>query len=145
MSVTIPHPETGEPTELFVRINEDGYVDALCRAASKSAWDAAAAANGLTVDGLPIPGASIDVIGSVITSPAVLDSEGNEVTPATIDNRYHVNLRLAPDRAWFPIAYNWMRYGNDDAQANNAEGTRTLARVSLIDPDSINTPSRVWL
>jgi len=144
MSVTIPHPETGEPVELFVRINSDGYVDALCRAAYKSAWEQAAEANGLTKDGIPIEGASIDVIGPVTVTPAVIDENGAEITPADIDNRYHVNLRLGPETNWFPIAYAWMTNGNDDAEPNKDEETRTLARVSLIDPDTVKTPSRVW-
>lgn len=144
MSVTIPHPETGEPVELFVRINEDGYVDALCRAAYKSAWDQAAEANGLTNDGNPIYGASIDVIGHVVITPAIYDENGVELTPADVDNRYHVNLRLAPETNWLPIALAWMEHGNDDAEPNKDEETRTLARVSLIDPDSIKTPTRVW-
>lgn len=145
MATTIPHPETGEPVELFVRINADGYVDALCRAAYKSAWDQAALANGLTKDGEPVAGVNIDVIGPVTVTPAVIDENtGAEITPADIDNRYHVNLRLAPEVNWFPIAYAWMTNGNDDAEPNKDEETRTLARVSLIDPDTISTPTRVW-
>ncbi len=158
MAITIPHPETGEPVELFVRINEDGYVDALCRAAYKSAWEQAALANGLLRqdvigtdndepilgDPYPVEGVFIDVIGPVTVTPAVIDENGAEITPADIDNRYHVNLRLSPEVNWFPIAYAWMTNGNDDAEPNKDEETRTLARVSLIDPDSIKTPTRVW-
>lgn len=145
MSTTIPHPETGEPVEIFARIS-NGYVDALCRAAYKSAWDAAALANGLTdEDGNPVPGVSIDIIGPVMTVPGVYDEDGKEVSAPQFDDRYHVNLRVAEDRAWLPIMLAWMQNGNDDAVPNKDEETRTLARVSLIDPDSIKTPTRVWL
>lgn len=38
---------------------------------------------------------ALDVIGPVVTTPAVLDPQtGVETTPAVIDQRFHVNLRL---------------------------------------------------
>lgn len=144
MSTTIPHPETGEPVEVFVRI-ENGYVDVMCRAAYKSAWEQAALANGLIdAEGNPSPGVSIDEIGDVIVTPATYDEAGKELTPAVIDNRFHVNFRIAEHLAWQPIALAWMTQGNDDADANKDEETRTLAKVSLIDPDTVKTPARVW-
>jgi hypothetical protein len=144
MSITIPHPETGEPVEVFVRI-ADSYVDVMCRAAYKSAWTAAATANGLIdADGNPVPGVNIDEIGDMIVTPATYDEFGNELTPAEIDHRFHVNFRIAEHLAWQPIALAWMLNGNDDAVPNKEEETRTLAKVSLIDPDTVKTPARVW-
>lgn len=144
MSTTITHPETGEPVEVFVRI-ADGYVDVMCRAAYRKAWTDAATANKLIdADGNPAPGVSIDEIGDVIVTPATYDEDGKELTPAVIDNRFHVNFRIAEHLAWQPIALAWMSQGNDDAVANKDEETRTLAKVSLIDPDTVKTPARVW-
>ena len=144
MSTTITHPETGEPVEVFVRI-ADGYVDVMCRAAYRKAWTDAATANKLIdADGNPSPGVSIDEIGDVIVTPATYDEDGKELTPAVIDNRFHVNFRIAEHLAWQPIALAWMSQGNDDAVANKDEETRTLAKVSLIDPDTVKTPARVW-
>lgn len=38
---------------------------------------------------------ALDLIGSVVTTPAVIDqSTGETVTPAVIDPRFHVNLRV---------------------------------------------------
>lgn len=144
MSTTIIHPETNEPVEVFVRI-ADGYVDVMCRAAYKSAWTAAATANKLLdAEGNPVPGVSIDEIGDMIVTPATYDEEGNEITPAEFDNRFHVNFRIAEHLNWQPIALAWMEHGNDDAAPNKDEETRTLAKVSLIDPDTVKTPARVW-
>lgn len=42
---------------------------------------------------------SIDVIGPVVMAPAEIDVDGNEVTPAVIDNRFHLNLRCEPSVA----------------------------------------------
>ena len=144
MSITIPHPQTGAPVEVFVRIT-DGYVDAMLRAAYRSAWIDAARVNGLIdAEGNPVDGVTIDEIGDVVVTPATYDDAGNQLTPPDIDNRYHVNLRIRADLNWQAIALNWMAHGNDDAVANKDEETRTLSRVSLIDPDTINSPSRVW-
>jgi len=144
MSTTIPHPETGEPVEVFVRI-ADGYVDVMVRAAYRKAWIDAATANKLIdAEGNPVPGVTIDEIGDVIVTPATYDEGGKELTPAVIDNRFHVNFRIAEHLAWQPIALAWMTQGNDDAVSNKEEETRTLAKVSLIDPDTVKTPARVW-
>jgi len=42
---------------------------------------------------------SIDVIGPVVLTTSVIDADGNEVTPAVIDDRFHVNLRCEPSIA----------------------------------------------
>lgn len=38
---------------------------------------------------------ALDPIGPVVTTPAVVDDEGNVVTPAVVDDRWHANLRLS--------------------------------------------------
>jgi len=40
---------------------------------------------------------------------------------------------------------NWTRYGEPDAQTNTDEVGVVLSAVSLIDPDTIHTPTRIWL
>lgn len=147
MSITVPHPETGEPVEVFVR-ESNGYIDAICRADTKEAFEAAALEqNLLAEDGgvlRPVEGANIDRIGPVVLTPAVLDEAGEVVTPAVIDERYHVNLRLRPDLTWRELAIEWALNGEPDDQINKAEEARVLASVALIDPDTISTPERVW-
>lgn len=44
-------------------------------------------------------GFSLDVIGSVITTPGSYDDEGAELTPPVLDNRFHANLRCTEEIA----------------------------------------------
>lgn len=37
---------------------------------------------------------ALDVLGPVVNKPAVWDADGNIVTPAQINNSFHVNLRI---------------------------------------------------
>lgn len=37
---------------------------------------------------------ALDLIGKIVTVPAVADEEGNITTPAEYDNRFHANLKL---------------------------------------------------
>lgn len=145
MSMTIINPQTGLPTEVFVRAVDGGYIDAICRAETQAAWEAAAEANHLTVDGVPIDGANINVIGPVVVTPAILDAQGNTLVPPVLDERYHVNLRLRDDLNWQAVALAWMAYGVPDPDQNAAEVAQELSQVSLIDPDTISSPSQVWL
>lgn len=148
MSITIPHPETGEPVEVFVRLIESevgcDYIEAMCRAETREAWDAAAQANGLlNADGDPVYGVNIEHIGPVVITPATYDEEGNETAPAVLDTRHHVNFRISADLNWQPIALAWMTYGEPD-EPNKSEEAKVLAGVSLINPDSVNSPGRTW-
>lgn len=100
------------------------------------------------------PGVNIDELGSIVIEPEILDVNGDIITPAVIDFRYHANIRLtspATDRVddlgnikWHKWALAWTLNGQPDTP-NAAENARTLYEVSLIDPDTISSPSRVWL
>jgi len=99
-------------------------------------------------------GANITEMGPVVLTPAVLDDEGNEVTPAVMDNRFHLNMRIAEpllskaDENGYPLwqktALFWMTYGQP-VEPNNQERAKVVSGVEMIDPDSINQPDRVWL
>lgn len=39
---------------------------------------------------------AIDVIGPVVITPAVIGLDGVEMTPAVLDNRFHINVRCEP-------------------------------------------------
>lgn len=162
MSITISHPETGDPVEVFVRLIESevgcDYIEAMCRAETREAWDAAALANNLLrqdvigtdeddepilSDPYPTYGVNIEHIGPVVITPATYDEEGEELTPAVLDTRHHVNFRISADLAWQPIALAWMTMGAPD-EPNKSEEAKVLAGVSLINPDSVNSPSRTW-
>lgn len=141
MIITDPN---GNPVDVFVRQSGD-YIDALIRAETKADWDAEAAAAGLVVNGEPIPGASVDELGPVVLTPAVPGPEPMTIaTPAVMDNRHHVNLRLAASLNWQPLALQWTVHGSPDPAANNAEVCHLINRVGLIDPATIALPKRVW-
>jgi len=147
----------GNDVTVFIS-TASGFVDAICRADTKAAWEAAALSQNLLVDDperglIPAPGANIDVLGPVVITEAVLDDEGNEVTPAVMDTRYHVNLRIAEPMLsavnsegflkWKVTAINWTTYGQPETGNKSEAGVR-LASVTLIDPATINSPARVW-
>jgi len=67
---------------------------------------------------------ALDLIGPITTTPAILDENGEVVTPAMIDGRYHANLRLFGD------------HPDREAILAGLEAVR-------IDPEPA-TPSRVW-
>ena len=113
--------------------------DLMYRATNKAAWDAYAAASGLTVEGMP-SGCYIDEIGPIVTTPSVIE-DGEIVTPAVVDEHHHVNVRLTqiagpmPD----PVPEGYIQQGHDPAVL--AEGG---PGVEWIDPATVNSPSRIW-
>jgi len=99
-------------------------------------------------------GINIDHLGSVVITPGTYDEDGNELTAPVMDNRHHVNIRLAPPATeklddngnpkWHGWAVAWTQNGQPDPDVNATEEARVYNQVALIDPDSINTPTRVW-
>jgi hypothetical protein len=164
-----------EESPLWVNLRvSDGIVGAIVRTPDLDTFYAAAKAAGLMVEITePVTdeetgditqvgtgkwrnaeGVTFDHLGPVTITAAVLDDEGAEVTPAVMDHRHHVNIRLTPpairqrdpDGAlrWHKWAAAWSD-GSPDLDNNAAESALILMGVSLIDPDTINSPSRVWL
>ena len=137
-----------------------GYVDTVVRATSRAAFEQAALSRGIMieVDGaaVPSPGVSLDHLGAVVVTPGTYDADGAEITPPVLDPRHHVNMRISepalsvPDAdfpsvaSWVMTGIAWSVNGTDDEQINAAESAKVLFGVALIDPDSINSPSRVW-
>ena len=111
-------------------------MDLMYRATDKAAWDVYAAQVGLTADGMPT-GCYIDEIGPIVQTPAVIGPDGEIVTPAVMDDRHHVNVRIVH----LP-------------QTTDEEGTVTVktmadlaagnADVEWIDPNLVTTPDRIW-
>lgn len=173
MSISYTLPDGSEVTLLVA--NTDGMVDAICRAATKDVWDAAALTAGLTyavTETVTDPdtgaqtevptgeikaarGVYIDHIGPVVIIPAVLDADGAEITPAVMDTRHHVNFRMAEPALsvagqsglpkWVETAIAWSMQGTLDTEVNKNEIGLTLQDVVLIDPATIATPKRIWL
>ena len=149
MSVVIEDKD-GNPVTVFLTI-QPGQVDAIIRATSKADWAMGAYYYGLIdSDGNPSPGVHLSEMGPAMVTP------GDELTPAVMDTRYHVNMRLVEPslsvvddatgyQRWMTMACNWTRLGVPDAQVNKAEVGVEFADVVLIDPDSVQSPQRVWL
>lgn len=100
-------------------------------------------------------GVNIDMIGPVTIKEAVYDEKGDIITPPVLDTRYHANIRISSpsvdrvdadgNKKWHKWAYAWTKNGVDDATKNANENAKVFLDVALIDPDSIRSPSRVWL
>lgn len=91
---------------------------------------------------------------------------GEQLTPATVDARLHVNFRLDPnilsgrfgrvlsdqlawledEPAWTVNLYLWTLLGadEDDSGQNNHEAAKVWQGVSVIDPTTVSSPSMVW-
>lgn len=157
MSVNLGTEEN--PLIAFVAVS-GGYVDAVVRATDLAAFEAAAKVAELLYqdnsgEWVAARGLNIDHIGPVEITPGTYDADGNEITVPVMDTRHHVNIRLGPPATervdeqgnlkWHKWALAWTQNGTDDTQVNAAEQAKVLMDVALIDPDTINTPSRVWL
>lgn len=81
---------------------------------------------GVSEEGFPTHNHSIVRLGNIVLSKATYDKEGNELTPATYSDKYHVDV------LWQGInshPYGWSTYSID----LNDEGTHSFFGVSYID------------
>ena len=101
------------------------------KATNKAAWDAFAATFPVDAEIL------IDEIGPIVTTPAVIDSNGNITKPAVVDNAHHVNIRIQR-----PILNS---ADNNDTVDVYEELVSGATGVQWIDPSTVATPHRVWL
>ena len=94
-------------------------------------------------DLIPAGTATVTRIGPHVITPAVLDEDGNEVTPAVLDNRYHVNFWVREDTGWEEWIVQWM--AGTPGSPNADEDSIAIMGVELIDPLSVTTPHNVLL
>ena len=132
--------------------------DLILRAKNKKALVDWAKENGLIrPDGTVRSFIDYDEIDVVVLQKATFDTDGNELTPAVIDPRYHVNIRLSGPK--FELdedkRFSAGNYGRskivrkmkrDGVERTNARGIRMwrLGDVDIIDPTTVSTPIRVW-
>jgi hypothetical protein len=90
-------------------------MDLMFKASSKAAWDAFAAS---------LPACDIDEIGE-IGKPPTFDEKGEMLTSGGVIPGYHVNVRIAGDADYATFAL-----GGDG--------------VEWVDPDTVETPARIW-
>lgn len=99
-------------------------------------------------DLVPEAGTTITELGPMVLTPAVLDEDGNVVTPAVLDNRWHVNFWLDAEAwhrmRWIEFALAWTLNGQP-GQANAEEASVAFAGIELIDPLTVRSPSNVLL
>lgn len=96
------------------------------------------------------PDVDISRIGSVTLNPGEYDFDTETyVVEPIIDYRYHVNFRLGSKAlesgAWETWIVQWMTEGTQAVQINKNEQAIEHLSVELIDPQSIATPTNVWL
>ena len=97
---------------------------------------------------------SIDLIGPATITSGVYDDDGKEISPPIIDTRCHANVRMMGSALartdehgtplWEIWAMAWTLGGADDTHQNAAEEGKAMYGVTLIDPATIASPSRVW-
>jgi len=162
------------PIPVFVRYT-GGYVELILRAdTEEDFWNAAKTVELLspvtetvtdeetgektivqTGDWVTTKGVDIDVVGPVVITPGTYAEDGTERTAPVIDSRFHVNVRIAPRvlaitdedgiLKWHKWAVAWTRDGTPDTNTNAQEVAYRAMNVALIDPDTIRSPSRVFL
>jgi hypothetical protein len=106
--------------------------DLMYRATTKAAWDAFASEMGLTYDT-----ALIDEIGPIVTTPAILDEDGEIVTPAVMDDSHHVNVRVIH----LPQSVDEEGEITVITMADLADGN---ADVEWVHPATVDNPRRIW-
>ena len=149
-----------------------GMVDVILRGEDTSILKAALIEQGMLVDdgnGLYYTAAGVDItpywepskqdfsdLFSPTITPAVV-VDGEVVTPAVIDTRPHLNIRLSDNAVlkesqatpgelqWVETLVLWMLYGDDDPLVNKSESAIKYSSISLVEPESVNTQQRVWL
>ena len=155
MSVTIKDIN-GNNVTVFLSFKED-CIDAVVRADTKEVWELAAISQALLLETdegvVPAPGVNIDAIGPITIVAGVYDEEGEQVVAPIMDTRYHLNMRLEGPillklnsqgfPKWKVTALHWTAYGVE-ASSNKEEVGKDVMGVTLIDPDSIQSPCRVW-
>ena len=111
-------------------------MDLMYRATDKATWDAYAASKGLTADGQPT-GCYIDEIGPIVVTPAVISEDGTILTPAVMDDRHHVNVRVTHLPTVTDEDGNVSVISMEQLAAGNAD-------VEWIDPTTVNSAHRIW-
>lgn len=131
-------------------------MDVMLRAQDRATWLAVAEAYGVLVrnDGTLRPAAGIATheIGPHTITPAEIDADGNETAPAVIDQRWHVNMRVAepalsaidPETGrpkWEVMLERWR--AGAPAPSNKGEDARAVDGVELI--EGVKTPENVFV
>jgi len=108
-------------------------MDLMFKATDKAAWDAFALTFPVAADIL------VDEIGPIVTTPAVLDENGEIVTPAVVDDHWHTNVRIVR-----PV----ITTTDEEGTVTEIDVCAVLAQggegVAWIDPADVATPARIW-
>lgn len=92
---------------------------------------------------IPAPGVTITEMGDLVLTPAVIDADGVEITPAVVDGRFHANFwlsaRLVAAGKWKQWALTWTENGQAVAQNSQEQGV-AFQGIELIDPATVTNP-----
>lgn len=139
-------------------------IDLMVWASTREQFITGMVQNGLATyeDGIltPTDGVLIDELGPITKTPATLDDEGNELTPAVVVDGHHVNLRAYGEFA-DQVTYGLPQEGDvferthllqiiqdldfvPITEAGVPAGYEGPNGVRLFDPSVINRRARVW-
>lgn len=135
-------------------------LDFMLRSKNKDVWINIAKTYGILIQGsngelIPADGVTIVEIGSIVLTPATVEPiTGLELTPAIIDDRFHVNLRLAEPalmkdsdepgkKKYEKILEEWMNNGVNARKNNKKEKSKRYKDIELL--SEIQTPLHVFL
>ena len=108
--------------------------DLMFKATTKAAWDSFVTSWPDTFTDI-----LVDEIGPIVTTPAVLDEDGEIVTPAVVDDHWHTNVRVLR-----PV----ITTTDEEGTVTEIDVCAVLAQggegVAWIDPDTVSSPSRIW-
>lgn len=142
-------------------------IDLMIRAKTRANFIAFLKAQALLWDDeSPRDGVAIDEVGNIEVTPAVLDGDGNVLTPAVLDPWLSFNVRIFGDRAAADedvadakesdggkadlkftrskIAAS-LRSKATVKEVNGVQAYQVNANIQIIDPRSVATPKRVWM
>ena len=109
-------------------------MDLMFKATDKAAWDSFVTSWPNTFTDI-----LVDEIGPIVTTPAVLDEDGEIVTPAVVDDHWHTNVRVLR-----PV----ITTTDEEGTVTEIDVCAVLAQggegVAWIDPDTVSSPSRIW-
>ena len=120
------------------------YIDRMIRAEDKATFVAVAQAVGLLDgEGQPVPGAHVDVLGTLY-SGGTWDDEGAVTEPPTPIPGWHVNLRIDADvlPGWAEIEADWLDKG-EPGTPHSSEHSVKYQGVELI-TGGVQSPRRIW-
>jgi len=127
-------------------------IDIVLRLVAPNIWENVGKSLGVLVDGdegvVPAQGANISDIGKIVITPAVLDENGDVITPAVMTTQVHYNVRVTGNEVLetsLQKDYDDAVTANSKAPSNKNEAAYRHKGAQFIDVETISIPTNVWL